>query len=113
MTDPIAGRQPPRSLVRPRHSRSPRLNRTARLLQLILVMAERFGSSDRRREDTVRASYKGRGAGPRARESDTADLGILRRMAAGNPDALAELYDRHAVFVYSHALRILRQQEDA
>jgi RNA polymerase sigma-70 factor, ECF subfamily len=38
---------------------------------------------------------------------------IVERMAAGDGDALRELYDIHARAVYSLALRILRVQSDA
>ena len=42
-----------------------------------------------------------------------ADRSTLERMAAGDHEALAELYDRHARVVYSLALRIVRDQRDA
>lgn len=42
-----------------------------------------------------------------------ADQAALERMARGDHDALAELYDRHGRFVYSLALRIVRDQSDA
>jgi RNA polymerase sigma-70 factor, ECF subfamily len=38
---------------------------------------------------------------------------MLERMAAGDGDALRELYDTHARAVYSLAVRILRSQSDA
>lgn len=38
---------------------------------------------------------------------------IVERMAAGDGDALRELYDAHARAVYSLAIRILRSQSDA
>src|SRR5215210_1718278 len=42
-----------------------------------------------------------------------ADHTSLERMARGDHDGLAELYDRHARLVYSLALRIVRDQGDA
>ena len=46
-------------------------------------------------------------------EDRAADAAVLRRMAAGESGALAELYDRHARGVYSLALRVLRDAHDA
>ena len=50
-----------------------------------------------------------------ARETDSADVDrtLLARMAQGDGDALAELYDRYAGPIYSLALRILRDAGDA
>jgi RNA polymerase sigma-70 factor (ECF subfamily) len=45
--------------------------------------------------------------------STAADHTALERMARGEPEGLAELYDRHGRLVYSLALRILRDQGDA
>jgi RNA polymerase sigma-70 factor (ECF subfamily) len=45
--------------------------------------------------------------------SAAADQAALERMARGDHDALAELYDRHGRLVFSLALRILRDQADA
>ena len=55
-----------------------------------------------------RAGQPGRGADDRR-----ADQSALERIAAGDHDALAELYDRHARPIYSLALRILQNQADA
>jgi RNA polymerase sigma-70 factor (ECF subfamily) len=46
-------------------------------------------------------------------EDRRADESALERMARGEADALAELYDRHARAVYSLALRILQDPGDA
>ena len=43
----------------------------------------------------------------------SADRLAVDRMAGGEPDALAELYDRHVRLVYSLALRIVREQAEA
>jgi RNA polymerase sigma-70 factor, ECF subfamily len=45
--------------------------------------------------------------------SASADQNALERIARGEHDALAELYDRHGRVVYSLALRIVRDQGDA
>jgi RNA polymerase sigma-70 factor (ECF subfamily) len=42
-----------------------------------------------------------------------ADTDVLRRLAAGDRDAVAELYDRHAGRVLSLAYRIVRNSGDA
>src|SRR2546423_10660942 len=45
--------------------------------------------------------------------SSGADRSAIERMARGDEDALAELYDRHARLIYSLALRILRDDGEA
>ncbi len=52
-------------------------------------------------------------APPRSGEDQSADRQALARVARGDHDALAELYDRHARPVYSLALRILQDRADA
>lgn len=46
-------------------------------------------------------------------ESAASDLEALRRMADGDPQALAELYDRHASRLLALGVRILRSQREA
>src|SRR4029450_9945282 len=46
-------------------------------------------------------------------EDRAADQAALARMARGEGDAMAELYDRHARPIYSLALRILGEATDA
>jgi len=46
-------------------------------------------------------------------EDRAADQGALARMAQGEGDAVAELYDRHARSIYSLALRILADTTEA
>src|SRR5258705_4156424 len=46
-------------------------------------------------------------------DSSVADRAALDRMAGGDQDALAEIYDRHGRLVYSLAFRIVRDQSDA
>jgi len=41
------------------------------------------------------------------------DQQVLERLTRGEPEALAELYDRHARAIYSLAIRIVRDQSDA
>jgi len=54
-------------------------------------------------------------SGPPGRwtEDRLADEAALDRIARGDRDALAELYDRHARPIYSLALRILQDPSDA
>jgi RNA polymerase sigma-70 factor (ECF subfamily) len=42
-----------------------------------------------------------------------ADIDVLRRLAAGDREAVAELYDRHAARVMGLAYRIVRNSSDA
>jgi DNA-directed RNA polymerase specialized sigma24 family protein len=42
-----------------------------------------------------------------------ADVDLFGMMAAGDPDGLAELYDRYAPAVYAAALQLLRNLEEA
>jgi len=48
-----------------------------------------------------------------ASQSRQADQASLERIARGDEDALADLYDRHARLIFSLALRILQVRADA
>ena len=54
-----------------------------------------------------------RSGSPRWTEDRAADQAALARMARGEGDAVAELYDRHARPIYSLAMRILGDTTDA
>jgi RNA polymerase sigma-70 factor (ECF subfamily) len=51
-------------------------------------------------------------AGPQTAATE-ADSDVLRRLAAGDREAVAELYDRHAARVLGLAYRIVRNSSDA
>jgi RNA polymerase sigma-70 factor, ECF subfamily len=53
------------------------------------------------------------GRAPQHDAGEAADLEAVRRMAHGDADALAELYDRRARALYSLALRILTEPREA
>jgi RNA polymerase sigma-70 factor (ECF subfamily) len=53
------------------------------------------------------------GASHRWTEDRASDQSALRRIAQGEGDAVAELYDRHARSIYSLALRILHEPAEA
>ena len=42
-----------------------------------------------------------------------ADIDVVQRLAAGDQDAVAELYDRHAARIMGLAIRIVRNSSDA
>ena len=42
-----------------------------------------------------------------------ADISVVQRLAAGDRDAVAELYDRHAARILGLAIRIVRNSSDA
>jgi len=54
------------------------------------------------------------GRAPHREPADpSADLDAIRRVASGDPDALAFLYDRHSRIVYALAFRIIGDSPDA
>jgi RNA polymerase sigma-70 factor (ECF subfamily) len=50
---------------------------------------------------------------PQRDPGDAADLEVVRRMAAGDGQALAALYDRHSRVTFSLALRIVGEPQEA
>jgi RNA polymerase sigma-70 factor (ECF subfamily) len=53
------------------------------------------------------------GSSAASQDSRLADQATLARIVRGDPQALAELYDRHARLIFSLALRILEVRADA
>jgi RNA polymerase sigma-70 factor, ECF subfamily len=53
------------------------------------------------------------GPSPASHDDRMSDERVLARMARGDRDALAELYDRHARAIFSLALRILQDRAEA
>lgn len=51
--------------------------------------------------------------GVRPTRSERSDAALVRRVRAGSPDALAELYRRHGEMVYHVAYRFLASESDA
>jgi RNA polymerase sigma-70 factor (ECF subfamily) len=49
----------------------------------------------------------------RSERHDERDRELLGELAAGRPEALAELYDRHGASLFRHALSLSRRQADA
>jgi RNA polymerase sigma-70 factor (ECF subfamily) len=49
----------------------------------------------------------------RSAEATRADVALLARIGARDPDALGELYDRHSRVIFGLALRILRNRDEA
>jgi RNA polymerase sigma-70 factor (ECF subfamily) len=54
-----------------------------------------------------------RGGGGEQPRNDARDAAIVDRMARGDADAVADLYDRHARLIYSLVLRILQDDAEA
>ena len=59
------------------------------------------------------SAARSRGGGGDAPRSDARDAALVERMARGDAEAVADLYDRHARVVYSLLLRILQDDAEA
>ena len=75
---------------------------------------ERYHPAIRKRADAVEKMTRNSHLQPAPTAAATeADIAVLRRLAAGDREAVAELYDRHAARVMGLAYRIVRNSSDA